>query len=74
MQAGVNYGNLKKEVIRLKSIKKEAITLLQQMPDKLTWDDVMYEVYIMKKLEKSIKASKEGKVVPHEEVKKRFLK
>ena len=34
----------------------------------------MYEIYVRKKIEAVINAADEGRVVPHEDVKKRFLK
>ncbi len=32
----------------------------------------MYQLYVKKKIEASIKAAEEGKVISHEEVRKRF--
>jgi predicted transcriptional regulator len=46
--------------------------LINKLPDQATWDDIMYEFYVRKKLEVALKAAQEGRVVPHEEVKKRF--
>lgn len=54
--------------------KEEARKLIDKLPDQATWDDIMYEFYVRKKLEVALKAADEGRVVPHEEVKKRFLK
>ena len=48
--------------------------LIKKLPDTVSWDDIMYEIYVRKKVEAGIKAADEGRVVPHEEVKKRFLK
>jgi len=56
------------------SAKKQALEMIGKLPDKATWDDIMYEIYIRKKIARGIKAADEGKVVSHEEVKKRFLK
>jgi predicted transcriptional regulator len=52
--------------------KEEAKKLLEKLPDQATWDDILYEFYVRKKLETALKAAQEGQVVPHEEVKKRF--
>ncbi len=54
-------------------VKEEAKTLIDKLPDQITWDDIMYEFYVKKKIEIGLKAAEEGHVVPHEEVKKRFL-
>ena len=55
------------------TIKEEARKIIDKLPDQATWDDIMYEFYVKKKLEVALKAAEEGRVVPHEEVKKRFL-
>lgn len=47
---------------------------MKKLPEKSTWDDIMYEIYVRKKIEAGIQAADEGKVVPHDAVKKRFLK
>ncbi len=52
--------------------KEEARKLIDKLPDQATWDDIMYEFYVRKKLEVALKADQEGRVVPHEEVKKKF--
>lgn len=56
------------------SAKKQAIEMIRKLPDKVTWDDIMYEIYVRKKIALGIKAADEGRVVSHEEVKKRFIK
>lgn len=56
----------------MSSIKEESIHLIQSLPDSVTWDDIIYEMYVKKKIEKGLKDIEEGRVVPHEEVKKRF--
>ncbi|MBI5555952.1 MAG: hypothetical protein HY920_08900 [Elusimicrobia bacterium] len=54
-------------------VKEEAIKLIDKLPEQVTWDDIMYELYVKQKLSVALKAAKEGRVVAHEEVKKRFL-
>jgi predicted transcriptional regulator len=55
-------------------IKEEARKLHARLPDEASCDDIMYEVYVCKKIDKGIKAANEGKLVSYEEVKKRFIK
>ena len=55
-------------------VREEAKKLLDKLPDEASWDDVMYEIYAIKKIEQGIAAAGQGKLVSHEEVKKRFLK
>lgn len=54
--------------------KKQALEMVRKLPDKATWDDIMYGVYVRKKIEAGIQAADEGRVVSHEDVKKRFVK
>jgi len=53
--------------------KEEAKKLIEKLPEHATWDDIMYELYVKKKLAVALKAAEEGRVLSHEEVKKRLL-
>jgi hypothetical protein len=57
----------------MSSVKEEARKLIDQLPSEATWDDVMYELYIKKKLAVALKAADEGDVVAHDAVKKSVL-
>ena len=54
-------------------IKEEAKKLIDKLPDQVTWDDIMYEFYVKKKLAVALKAAEEGRVVSHKDAKKRLL-
>lgn len=54
--------------------KKQALEMVKNLPEKATWDDIMHEIFIRKKIEVGIHAADEGRLIPHEVVKKRFLK
>ena len=54
--------------------KKQALEMVKKLPEKATWDDIMYQIYVRKKIEAGIHAADEGRVVPHDDVKKRFIK
>ena len=56
------------------STKKQALDIIRKLPERATWDDIMYEIYVRKKIDAGMKAADEGRVVSHEEVKKRFLR
>jgi predicted transcriptional regulator len=55
------------------TVKEEAKRLLERLPDEASWDDLMYEIYVQKKIDMSLKAAEAGKLIPHEEVKRRLL-
>jgi predicted transcriptional regulator len=57
---------------RARSAKLEAIDLIDRLPAKASWDDIMYELYVRQKIELGLAAAEEGRVVDHEEVKRRF--
>ena len=54
------------------TLKQEASWLIDRLPDDATWDDLMYEIYVRRKIDEGLKAADEGRVISHEEVKKRF--
>ena len=57
----------------MSTVKEEARRLVEQLPSKATWDDVMYEFYVRKKIATGLKAAKAGRVVAHDAVRKRLL-
>jgi predicted transcriptional regulator len=57
----------------MNTVKQEVRDLVEKLPEEATWDDVMYELYVRQKIAAGIQAADEGRVVPHEEVKRRFL-
>ena len=54
-------------------VKDEAKEIIDNLPEQATWDDVMYQFYVKKKISASIMAAEEGNVISHEEVKKRLM-
>lgn len=50
--------------------KHEAKKLIDALPDQATWDDIMYELYVKKKLEKALEEAAAGDVVSHESAKR----
>ena len=58
--------------MQTENIKQEAHRLLDKLPDKATWDDLMYQIYVRQTIETGIKDSDEGRTVDVKEVRKRF--
>lgn len=54
-------------------VKKEAMKMIDGLPEEISWDDIIYQMYVRNKIERGIKAADEGRIVPHDEVKKQFL-
>ena len=55
-------------------VKEEAIRLIENLPNDSTWDDIIYEIYVKKKIDAGLKAAEEGQTVSHDDVRKRFAK
>lgn len=49
--------------------KEEAKKLIDLLPDHATWDDIMYEFYVKKKLAKALDEAAAGDVVTHQTAK-----
>jgi predicted transcriptional regulator len=56
------------------SAKQTVREVLKQMPDGCSLEDIQYQLYQRQKLEKSLAAAAKGRVVSHDEVKKRLSK
>jgi hypothetical protein len=54
------------------NIKDEAKRLIDELPDNSTWEDLMYRIYVRKAVESGLQDSREGRIVSHAEVRKRF--
>jgi hypothetical protein len=53
-------------------IREEAKKVIEKLPDEASWDDVMYQMYVRKKIDEGIKAADKGKFVSHDEMKRKF--
>jgi hypothetical protein len=64
-------------VIREDSVagaKQTVRAALKELPESCTLEDVQYQLYLRQRIEKSKAAAGEGRVVSHDEVKKRLAK
>jgi predicted transcriptional regulator len=55
------------------SAKDAARQLIEQLPDQATWDDIQYELYVKQKIEEGLADIAAGRVISHEELKRRLL-
>jgi len=56
------------------TIKSELRDIADRIPDSASYGDAMYELYVHMKIAKGKQAAEDGRVVPHDEVKRRFAK
>lgn len=54
------------------TIKEEARRLIERLPDNATWEDLQYQIYFRQAVEAGLADSREGRVVPSAEAKRRF--
>jgi hypothetical protein len=48
--------------------KRKVFELIEDLPDELDIDEIMYRLYIRQKLETAEKDVREGRIISHEEV------
>ena len=46
--------------------------LISRLPEEVTWEDIIYRIYVKRKIEEGIKGAEEGRTVPNDEVKQLF--
>ena len=50
------------------NLKEEIIELIKKLPENATIDDIMYHLYVKKKIIAGIEEIEQGRVVPHDQV------
>ena len=50
------------------NLKEEIIDLIRKLPEDATIDDIMYHLYVKKKILVGIKEIEQGKVIPHDQI------
>jgi len=65
-----------KEVIQLAGVKvkEQVIRIIQELPDEVSIDDIMAELYFKLQIDTGLKELDNGKGIAHEEVEKRMSK
>ena len=53
------------------SVKAAARALVDSLPEDATWDDLMYRLYVRRKIEAGLEAADKDRAVPHEDIKRR---
>ncbi len=52
--------------------KKQAYQLIDNLPEKATWDDLMHEIYVRELIETGLADSKAGQTRDVQEVRKKY--
>lgn len=53
--------------------KEEAKKIIDNISEQATWEDIMYQFYVKRKISVSLKALEAGNVISHDDAKKRIL-
>jgi hypothetical protein len=54
------------------NVKNEARRLLDRLPEDISWDELMHEIYVRQSIEAGLADSKAGKTVDVKVVRERF--
>ena len=56
------------------TVKSELRDIADRIPESASYSDAMYELYVCMKTARGKQAANDGRVVPHDDVKRRFSK
>ena len=56
----------------MSTAKEEAIKTISRLPEEASWGEIIYKIYVKRKIAEGIRAADEGRTVPHDEVKDLF--
>ena len=58
--------------MQVRNIKEEVQSLLKDLPEDATWDDLMYKIYVCQTIEAGLEDSKAGRTKDVKEVRSKF--
>lgn len=56
------------------SAKQASLRLIERLDENVSFEDIIYELYFLQKVERGLEEVKEGRTVSHEDVRKEFEK
>jgi predicted transcriptional regulator len=60
--------------VDMQALKENVITMIKNMPQDVSVEDIMAELYFRYEVDQGIKQLDEGKGIPHKEIEKRMKK
>lgn len=69
----MSYNDIE-EVIKMAGVKQQVIQMIELLPEEVSVDDIMAELYFKLQVDTGLNELDEGKGIPHEEVEKRMSK
>ena len=58
----------------MSGVKRAVLEMVKKLPADCTFEDVQYHLYVRQKIERGLAAAQAGRVLSHEQVKKRLSK
>lgn len=65
---------LERRSLSVNNVKQQVIRMIEALPEEITVDDIMAELYFKQQVDAGLKELDEGKGISHEEVEKRMSK
>jgi hypothetical protein len=56
----------------VQNVKEEARRLVENLPEDVTWDDLMYQIYVRQTIEAGLADSEADRIIEVKDVRKRF--
>jgi hypothetical protein len=56
-----------------KTVKSQAVKLVQALPESATWDDLMYGIYVRQKIEAGLSDLRAGRAHSHASIRREFV-
>ncbi len=56
----------------LLSAKKATLQLVERLDDDVSFEDIIYQLYVLEKIQRGMKDAEAGRVVSHKEAKQRL--
>ncbi len=56
--------------MKLQELKKETRRMLDTLPANADWDDLMYQIYVRKKIDAGLRDSAAGRVVTSQQIRR----
>ncbi len=54
------------------SAKQASLRLIERLEDDVSFEDIIYELYFLQKVERGLRDVEEGRTISHEQVRKEF--
>ena len=56
------------------SAKQASLKLIEQLDDDVTYEEILYELNFLQKIERGLRDVQEGRVTPHDEITRKYKK